>query len=44
MNICSRSTSLTASIAGNQATWSDSVDTSRVRCPSGRSATKNQVR
>ena len=44
MKICSFSTSSTACMAGSQVTWSDSVETSRVRCPSGRSATKNQVR
>ena len=33
-----------ATRAGSQVTDDDSVDTSRVRWPSGSSATKNQVR
>src|SRR5680860_438926 len=41
---CFSSTSRTACMAGRQVTWSDSVETSRVRWPSGRSAAKNHVR
>ena len=44
MNIRPSSTAATASPAGIQVTFDDSLDTSRVRCPDGRSATKNQVR
>ncbi len=38
------STARQAACAGSHVTDDDSVDTSRVRCPAGRVATKNQVR
>ena len=44
MNMSPASTAATADIAGSQVTDDDSVDTSRVTCPSGSSATKNHVR
>ena len=44
ISISPRSAIADASTAGSHATSDDSEDTSRVRCPSGSAATKNQVR
>ena len=44
MNMSPSSTADTADSAGSQVTDDDSVETSRVTCPSGSRATKNQVR
>ena len=44
ISISPRSAIASASTTGSQVTSDDSEDTSRVRCPSGRRATKNQVR
>ncbi len=43
MSISWASTARIASRTGSQTTWSDSVDTSRVTCPAGSSATKNRA-